>query len=588
MICRAGLTFVLNSLWQVSVIALAALLAGRLIRRAPVRRAHLLWLCALALSILLPLWSVKTAWEPLQASGLQSVSAPSIGAPLDSTGAARESSARLLQAAARVRGDSAWMRLLHNGTHSVPLPLFWIYLFAAGYGLSLAAGSIRLARCLNQTRNIRRRARRRELPERISALLNRCSTALGIQTPAVMFSSAARGPLTLGALQPVIIFPNHLLDCGSDEDLMAAFAHEMAHIRRRDYLVNLVCEIAGLLVAFHPAALFIKRRIDGTREMACDEAAAGIFADAPAYAHSLVRIARVISAGRGARGYSLGVFDSEILEERVMRLLEKNHHFSRRATGASLFAVSALLAFTALGASAFSLNSGVRGQSAASASVTRSQQSPLRGTVYDPSGARVPGAAVVLANEKTGEKWNRISGDTGEFSFDHLAPGRYSLSIQKQGFARYTMMFFRTPQYPLNVVLQVGGVLESVIITAKAPVHPPTAKEPVHPRTTRATAKEPTRIRVGGLVEATKLVKLVRPAYPERAREQGIQGTVTLEAVISKEGVPLDLKIVQSPSPALATAARDAVQQWRYQPTLLNGEPIEVVTTISLMFRLVR
>ncbi len=91
---------------------------------------------------------------------------------------------------------------------------------------------------------------------------------------------------------------------------------------------------------------------------------------------------------------------------------------------------------------------------------------------------------------------------------------------------------------------------------------------------------------MGGLIEATKLVSSAPPEYPQSARERGIQGVVMLEGVISMQGEPLSLKVLNSPDPDLAKAALDAVKQWRYEPTLLNGEPIEVVSTIAVRFHL--
>jgi protein TonB len=93
------------------------------------------------------------------------------------------------------------------------------------------------------------------------------------------------------------------------------------------------------------------------------------------------------------------------------------------------------------------------------------------------------------------------------------------------------------------------------------------------------------RVRVGGQVEGAKLIFQVSPEYPEVARMARIQGTVRLEAVISKEGTVESLKVVNGP-PLLIKAAFDAVAQWRYQPTLLNGEPVEVATEIEVKFTL--
>jgi protein TonB len=92
---------------------------------------------------------------------------------------------------------------------------------------------------------------------------------------------------------------------------------------------------------------------------------------------------------------------------------------------------------------------------------------------------------------------------------------------------------------------------------------------------------------VGGDVQATKIVKMVRPEYPDQAKDAGIEGTVLLRAVVGKDGSLLNLGVLNSNVDAmLAKAAMDAVSQWRYQPTLLNGQPVEVITTITVNFRL--
>ncbi len=91
------------------------------------------------------------------------------------------------------------------------------------------------------------------------------------------------------------------------------------------------------------------------------------------------------------------------------------------------------------------------------------------------------------------------------------------------------------------------------------------------------------RIRVPGSESQKKLVHKVTPVYPPEAKEARIQGTVRLEAVISKEGDVAELSVV-SGHPKLVQAALDAVKQWRYEPTYLNGQPVEVITTIDVNF----
>jgi periplasmic protein TonB len=93
------------------------------------------------------------------------------------------------------------------------------------------------------------------------------------------------------------------------------------------------------------------------------------------------------------------------------------------------------------------------------------------------------------------------------------------------------------------------------------------------------------RIRQGGAVTAASLINRVQPVYPPLARQTRIAGTVRLHAIISKSGSVESLEVM-SGHPLLVRAAMDAVQQWKYKPTLLNGEPVEVDTTIDVIFSL--
>lgn len=92
-------------------------------------------------------------------------------------------------------------------------------------------------------------------------------------------------------------------------------------------------------------------------------------------------------------------------------------------------------------------------------------------------------------------------------------------------------------------------------------------------------------IRVGGNVQHARLIKSVPPVYPADARQAGISGTVRLHVIIAKDGTIKQLEVV-SGHPLLTQAALDAVRQWTYQQTLLNGVPVEVDTTIDVIFSL--
>ncbi len=130
-----------------------------------------------------------------------------------------------------------------------------------------------------------------------------------------------------------------------------------------------------------------------------------------------------------------------------------------------------------------------------------------------------------------------------------------------------------------------GAQTDQSAIAAPPPPPPP----PPPPSATRQSsvpaARTPQRIRVGGNVQQDNLIRKVDPVYPELARQARIQGVVRFTAIIGKDGSIENLQLV-SGHPLLVEAARQAVNQWVYRPTLLNGEPVEVVTQIDVQFSL--
>jgi protein TonB len=119
----------------------------------------------------------------------------------------------------------------------------------------------------------------------------------------------------------------------------------------------------------------------------------------------------------------------------------------------------------------------------------------------------------------------------------------------------------------------MGGVLGGIIggVGGAPPPPPP-------PKSNRP-------LRVGGNVQQANILREVTPIYPPIAKTAHIQGTVVLHAIISKDGSIEQLEYVSGP-PLLMKNAMDAVRQWRYRPTMLNGEPVEVDTTVSVVFTL--
>lgn len=123
------------------------------------------------------------------------------------------------------------------------------------------------------------------------------------------------------------------------------------------------------------------------------------------------------------------------------------------------------------------------------------------------------------------------------------------------------------------------GVIQGMIGSVPGPPPPPTPAQPAKSK----AANGPLRIATG--VAEANLVHRVMPVYPPLAKSARVQGTVEFTAVINKEGQIENLRLVRG-HPLLVEAAREAVLQWRYRPTLLNGQAVEVVTDIIVNFTL--
>ena len=114
-----------------------------------------------------------------------------------------------------------------------------------------------------------------------------------------------------------------------------------------------------------------------------------------------------------------------------------------------------------------------------------------------------------------------------------------------------------------------------------------TVGEVVPPPAPPAPAPVPRRVRPGGDIKPPEKIVHVPPVYPAIARSAGVEGLVILEAIISERGTVEQVRVLRS-SPLLDAAAIDAVRGWRYTPTLLNGQPVQVLMTITVHFSLHR
>jgi beta-lactamase regulating signal transducer with metallopeptidase domain len=157
-------------------------------------------------------------------------------------------------------------------------------------------------------------------------------------------------PMIVGVAAPVVLLPEGF-DRFTEDQVRAALCHELAHVKRQDYLMNLVCQVAASPLAWHPVAHAVQQRIRMTREMVCDAMAAQEMESDIGYAKCLLALAHSMLGDRDIAGRAefLALFGKNTLEERIMRLMETTKmsmraRVARVATGAAMMIATGSLA----------------------------------------------------------------------------------------------------------------------------------------------------------------------------------------------------------------------------------------------------
>ena len=436
--------------------------------------------------------------------------------------------------------------------------------YALGLGVYLAGLLVVAARFLAgavRTARMVRLARPAPYAQAVADAMRRTlGIGLGVRT---LDSSGAAVPMTWGTLRPVVLLPEEARHWPAGR-LHAVVLHELIHVRRYDLVAQLAAQAACCLYWFHPLVWLAARELRKERERACDDAVLAGGVAAPDYAGHLLELARVLVERRSLAD-APAMAETGDLEQRVRAVLDgsRNRRPLSRCLAARVAAVAcALLLPMAL--------------------VTLHAQSgggTLAGVVQDASQMRVPGCEVRVKNLDGKNEEVAHASVTGEFAFANIPVGRYAIEARSKGFAvgKAEVLVVAGQRVEALVTLQLGQISETMTIRGARPA--PVAGTP--PRTVK-----PIRIAVGGNVQPAKLIWQVKPVIPPDL-ELKLDTRVLLRGVISTTGELLNIELVNSSaSPALAQAVLDAVRQWRYQPTLLNGKPVEVQTEIAVNFDL--
>jgi beta-lactamase regulating signal transducer with metallopeptidase domain len=342
---RAIIEYAINALWQVPLLAGSAWLLLRMVRPAPVTQ-HRVWLAVLGLAVLLPVHGM----------GSGGVSASQhAGTVIE----ARRDEALVLPAQIDLprtpRQRFAFSTLFSARTGSVRLTTRTVHWLLRLYVATIVIGLFRITRAWFAARTLVEDSQEICLSDRDRMALEDLSQRLGIRPPQLRQTREVSSPMVVGGRAPVLLLPEGFARHTEDE-IRAALCHELAHIQRRDYLVNVVCQVAALPLAWHPVVNWVQQRIHMTREMVCDAMAAQEMKSHLGYAKCLLALAHSMLGGRdmAAQAQFLGLFGTHTLEERVMRLMDTTT-MSLRAKTARVVSGAAMMIATGVIAGMFHL-----------------------------------------------------------------------------------------------------------------------------------------------------------------------------------------------------------------------------------------
>jgi TonB family protein len=496
-------------------------------------------------------------------------------------------------------GDGLWMeRIAYGLDRAAPwLPMVWIvgvllFLARLNIGLMVARGM--------KTDGIE--AVPGDLTERFEGL----KTRLGIRRVVGLVRSArVQVPTVIGWMRPVVLMPAACLAGLSTGQVEALLVHELAHIRRNDYLMNVLQTVVEAVLFYHPAVWWVSKQVRLERECRCDQMAAEVGGDALGYAKalSLLETRRAFSLSQdvvlGANG--------GVLTMRIKRLLGYRES-SVVSQGVAMVLLAGAMAAPGMYWATAARASVAHGRASAAVELV---SSPASGLVMPVEGLRAVGlvARVELPSATVAQEAKRVSGGVmaGQLvsRVDPVYPPDAKSARISGAVVLDAVIGKEGTIENLRVVSGPEELQKSAIDAVRQWVYKPYLLngEPTEVETTITVNYSFEDRSEGGAGEslipgvhilprppvvadgvmAGQLVSRPNPIYPKEAKEERIQGAVVLRAIISKEGRIENLSVLSGPE-KLRHSAIDAVRQWVYKPYLLNGEPTEVETTITVNY----
>jgi hypothetical protein len=373
--------------------------------------------------------------------------------------------------------------------------------------------------------------------------------------------------VTWGLRSPKILLPEAAA-AWPEERIRVVLAHELAHVRRHDWIWQIAAELLVAVHWFNPIVWIVSRRLRAESERACDDEVLTGGVEATAYATHLLDVARGFSGHRTPWSPAPAIASPSHLERRVRAML--NDQLNRRPL-TPVFRVLVAIALLAV--------------TLPIAALAQASFSSFSGSVVDPMNGLLPKVTLVLTNTQTQAKYEVRSDETGRFQFVGLPPAEYLLETTLPGFSplRGTVSVTGQDVYQ-DLRLAVGELQETITVTDGSGASPP-SDQPAAKKRPLPVCAEALPGGIGGRVRPPHKIRDVRPRFPDGAGVLTEAQIVRIDAVIATDGSVKEATVVPPADPAFGAAAVDAVRQWEFDETLLNCVPVEVLMRVSVTFR---
>jgi TonB family protein len=597
------MTFLLNASWQIVLVAAAAAVCDWVLRGAPARYRHAVWVVALLLALIVPALSLSSYLA--RSPGMSNTAATRIeSTPVVITTIRSLDGEEIEPAESKAPVADAATKPLHGNWFSpVRLNRNAAAALFALYVLLVLYASVRLFRAWLRTRRLVKSALLFELTEFVQVIIKNCERAINSRGTRILFSNAVAVPITVGTLRPLIILPSSFLNETDEEVLTSAIGHELVHVARRDYLANLIYEFVYLPLSFHPAAMLIRSRIRQTRELCCDERVASKLLKPDVYARSLVRlIGAVPTTRRLAADTTIGIAESDNLEVRIMSLL-KMRRLSTPRKALLLISAMVLLTLPCLAATSFAFSFEINGQEPQKSEQSKqklerrdqeqlradleqqvqqlkelqkqasgSQRAEIEARISEVQRALEQHAALLQQYEKQSQMPNDTAARLNEVRRNLEEHARLLELYQKQ-----------TPD--LEKARETQKRLQELL--DKYPENASAARELQQLLETQVQGKLQGQLRYELDQQSTKHAKViyrVEPSYTDDAREKQITGSVVLTVTVGHDGLPQSIQVKKPLFPSLDQSAIDAARKMRFEPAMKDGQIVSEVLLVEFDF----